>query len=61
MGRVLNGLIKTNEGRNPFVGIPPLLTKTFFEFDLLMHTALAGGSWCGTERQRGGGSGSVLM
>ena len=26
-----------------------------------MHTALAGGSWCGTERQRGGGSGSVLM
>ena len=28
---------------------------------LKMHTALAGGSWCGTERQRGGGSGSVLM
>lgn len=27
----------------------------------LVHTALAGGSWCGTERQRGGGSGSVLM
>ena len=26
-----------------------------------LHTALAGGSWCGTERQRGGGSGSVLM
>ena len=26
-----------------------------------VHTALAGGSWCGTERQRGGGSGSVLM
>ena len=26
-----------------------------------MHTALAGGSWCGAERQRGGGSGSVLM
>ena len=37
MGRVLNGLIKTNEGRNPFVGIPPLLTKTFFEFDLLRN------------------------
>ena len=27
----------------------------------LLHTALAGGSWCGAERQRGGGSGSVLM
>lgn len=26
-----------------------------------LHTALAGGSWCGAERQRGGGSGSVLM
>ena len=37
MGRVPNGLIKTNEGRNPFVGIPPLLTKTFFEFDLLRN------------------------
>ncbi len=29
--------------------------------DDTMHTALAGGSWCGAERQRGGGSGSVLM
>lgn len=37
MGRVLNALIKTNEGRNPFVGIPLLLTKTFFEFDLLRN------------------------
>lgn len=31
------------------------------QLDLYMHTALAGGSWCGAERQRGGGSGSVLM
>lgn len=30
-------------------------------FSCFVHTALAGGSWCGTERQRGGGSGSVLM
>ena len=30
-------------------------------WSVYLHTALAGGSWCGTERQRGGGSGSVLM
>jgi hypothetical protein len=28
---------------------------------VIMGRALAGGSWCGAERQRGGGSGSVLM